>query len=262
VVSVPYDINFVWRSGNERLPHDEIEPSRLSRAAARGIHRQLARFRGEADLVVEKTVSNCLRVPLVHQALPQAKFVHVVRDGRDVVESAMRQWAAPADWSYLMAKARTFPTFALRRYGVEYATGLVRQFGRRRGPPPTWGPRYPGIDGDLGQLGLVETVARQWRVSVEQALDDLAALPPEQAMTVRYEDLIADPDSQLRKLWSFAGVEPLHAPSLATSVDQTRVGQHRALPSGDLRAAMRHLSDPLTRLGYPVPEGGESSSTE
>lgn len=261
VSRVPYDINFIWRMGNEEFPDDEIKVSCLTPLATRQINRQLRRFQGNAELVVEKTVSNCLRVPFVHGALPDAKFVHLVRDGRDVVESAKRQWVAPADWRYLLAKTLTFPTFAVRRYGIEYATSLVRRLSRRRGPPVTWGPRYRGIDNDLAELGLVETVARQWSLCVERALDDLATLPWEQVHTLYYEDLVAQPGLRLRQLWSFAGLEPVEEPWVATTVDQSHVGQHRALPADDLNAAMPHLRETLSRLGYPVGEKGEGSST-
>lgn len=261
VACVPYDINFVWRTGNERCPDDELQPSRLRPAAIRRIRRQLLRFQGDAEVVVEKTVSNCLRVPFVHGALPDAKFVHLVRDGRDVVESARRQWVAPADCRYLLAKARTFPTFAVRRYGIGYASGFVRRLARQTGQPPTWGPRYRGIDDDLAQLGLVETVARQWSVCVERALDDLATLPCEQVHTLRYEELVAQPGLQLRQLWSFAGLEPLEGSSVDRTIDQSHVGQHRALPADELGATMPHLRGALTRLGYPADQKGGDSST-
>lgn len=250
--SVPYDINFVWRSVAKHAPDDEINASTVTPASAQRVRRKLARFQGSALVLVEKTVSNCLRVPLVHAVVPEAKFIHLVRDGRDVVESARRQWTAPADWTYIFAKARAFPSLAVRRYGFEYARGLMRRRARKGGPPPTWGPRYRGIDDDLVRLGLLKTVARQWGVCVERALDGLTTLPAGQVHTLCYEDLVAEPNVQLRKLWSFAGLDPPVGLELTDMVDPNHVGRHRAMAKEELEAAMPHLRGPLTRLGYPL----------
>lgn len=256
VACVPYDINFVW---NESLVEDELDTVSLTRTREKRIHRQIARFQGSSSVLVEKTVANCLRVPFVHAALPDAKFVHLIRDGRDVVESAKRQWTAPPSWRYTFAKARTFPTLAVRRYGVQYATRLLGGFVRPSGPPPTWGPRYRGIDDDLARLGLLETVARQWAVSVERALVGLSTLPAAQVRTLRYEDLVAAPEAYLQDLWSFVGVESLDPVDLPVNVDHTHVGQHRALSDEELCAAMPYLRGPLTRLGY-LPSTGDRES--
>lgn len=52
---------------------------------------------GAGELFVEKTPSHALYIPEITALLPEARFVHVVRDGRDVVASllaASRSWGA------------------------------------------------------------------------------------------------------------------------------------------------------------------------
>ncbi len=50
----------------------------------------------------EKTPDYCRRIPVLHQLFPQARFIHVIRDGRDTALSAL-QWATagkgPGRWS-------------------------------------------------------------------------------------------------------------------------------------------------------------------
>lgn len=94
-VAVPYDINYVWRYGNERHPDDALGSELATREIQRYIRATLPRLavrtRGQsASLLVEKTVGNSLRVDFVRKVLPEARFIHIVRDGRDVVESARR----------------------------------------------------------------------------------------------------------------------------------------------------------------------------
>ena len=48
---------------------------------------------GPRDRVVEKSVSNTLRVRFVDAVFPDAQYVVIVRDGRDVAASARAQWS-------------------------------------------------------------------------------------------------------------------------------------------------------------------------
>lgn len=55
--------------------------------------------------------------------------------------------------------------------------------------------------------------ARQWRRSQEEAATLLRSLDPARWMTVRYEDLCADPDATLHQIFAFIGVASGWAPS-------------------------------------------------
>lgn len=204
---VPYDVSYVWRMGNEAQPTDVFAPD-LARPQVRGFVRsqliRLANWR-PGKVLLEKTVGSTLRVPFCTAIFPEAKFVHLVRDGRAVTESAMRQWEAPPEWGRLFEKLRGLP---LRNLGyaawfvANYATGLVSG----RGGGKLWGPRYPGADADLAEgRPLAYICARQWAASVEIATRDLAALPAPRVLTIRYEELMAD-DSQWHRLAAFCGL--------------------------------------------------------
>lgn len=190
--AVPYDVNYVWRYGNEKHPHDALTVEQLAERNARFIRKALPSLarQSQSDILVEKTVSNTLRVPFVDAVYPEARFVHLIRDGRDVVESAMRQWEAPPDWAALRQKLRDIPLENLGYvwwFGMNFLSGLLskRQGGK------IWGPRYAGIDQDLNQLSLPEICAAQWAHSVERASADLAKLPKSRVHTIYYEDLVA-----------------------------------------------------------------------
>ncbi len=60
--------------------------------------------RDDADVVVEKTCANSLRVPFVDRVVPEARYVFIRRDGLDAVGSAMARWKAPLDIPYLARK--------------------------------------------------------------------------------------------------------------------------------------------------------------
>ena len=112
VGEVPYDVNYIWRYGNEAYPDDALPVSLAAPRIKAYIRRLLSKqaSMGTArSILVEKTVSNTLRIPFVREVFPEARFIHLIRSGRDVTESAMRMWLSPPDWRYLLQKARSFP---------------------------------------------------------------------------------------------------------------------------------------------------------
>ncbi len=71
---------------------------------------------------------------------------------------------------------------------------------------PGWSGKYPWslllTPGwrALQHLPLNEIVAAQWAASMRTLLDDLASIPAERRVVVRYDELVGDPDGQMRKL--------------------------------------------------------------
>ncbi len=186
IVATPYDVNYVWRHGNESCPHDEIDASDVPEATSQHIRRQLDRLvrtdaHDNARFLLEKTVSNTLRMDMVRKVLPEARFIYLERDGHDVVESSYRQWTAPNDRSYLLEKLRTFPVREWR-----YAIWFARNALKRDQEAPIWGPRYEGIESDLSEAGVAVTCALQWKKCVEAARRQIS---PTDTFVVRYEDL-------------------------------------------------------------------------
>lgn len=253
---IPFDVNYVWRYGNEHFPHDAIPAERSTpeiRRYVRTTLERMARRRGapERPWLIEKTVSNSLRVAFVDRSLPDALFIHLVRDGREVVESAARMWSERPESGYLLAKLRYFP-LSNWRYGFWFAGNLVRgALGHRRGQR-VWGPRYPGIDDDVATRSLVEVCARQWSACVDASLDDLEHIDPARRLTVRYEDLVAD-ESALRSICDALELHDTDAVAAhfrTTLRKDTRAKWVRDMDSEDVDAALAILRPTLERLEY------------
>lgn len=66
-------------------------------ATIREIFHAYARKRGKT-LCGDKTPSYITEVDTLHTLFPHAKFIHVVRDGRDVATSLVKQWWGPNDF--------------------------------------------------------------------------------------------------------------------------------------------------------------------
>lgn len=256
--AVPYDVNYVWRYGVTDHPDDALNPAALTDRQRRFVRRILPKLAkaAAADVLVEKTVSNTLRVPYVDAIYPQARYVHLIRDGRDVTESAMRLWQAPPDMKALWTKLRGMP-LSNAGYAVwfakNFATGLIS--GRKGGK--VWGPRFPGIFELSEEVSLAEICARQWVESVTAASRDLAALPDAESRVceIRYEDLIGGEDA-LRRLagqLDLTGAEDTILAALRKRLRPSKPAQWKDLPSEDQATLDRVLTPMLTEKGYHAP---------
>lgn len=191
--SVPHGVNHVWRYGNESHPHDALSSTQYSERTARHIRRTLARIGGlnsdaSAHYLVEKTCANTLRVPYVRRVLPDARFIHIVRDGRDVAVSARRQWQRPPSLLAQFKKILAAPIMGLRS-GMQHLIERINPSRTNRTSTP-WGPQYPGIDVAATTLSTLEICAQQWKHCVEACLDGLASVPTHRCLTIHYETLV------------------------------------------------------------------------
>jgi hypothetical protein len=252
---VPHDVNYVWRHGNETYPDDAIPASRCTEDIGRFVRRRLLGLAGtSADsghTVVEKTVSNTLRVDFVRAVYPEAKLIHLIRDGRAVVESAMRQWREKPDWRRLARKAMTLKREDVR-YALWFAGNMARGRATGRGGGRVWGPRYPGIDEDLATRPLLDVCGRQWSVCVQATLDSLGRVPSDLVHTVRYEDLVSRPDA-VEALAAFVGLPDVDA--VLERYRSARIGdadrKWRSAFDADQQERVGRVITPLmSRLGY------------
>ena len=125
------------------------------------------------DVLVTKRIANNLRIPLLAAAFPAARFVRLVRDGRAVAYSLSR-----VDW---------------------WETDPVWWYG---GTPAQWA----ADGGDPWEI-----CARNWVEEMEAAERGLSAVPPEQVMTLRYEEFVREPIDHLHAIAEFMGVGVLEA---------------------------------------------------
>ena len=259
--AVPYDIGYVWRSGRPDHQDDVLDPGQLTPRTRKFIANFIDKYAGGSATVIEKTVGNTLRVPYVTAVLPDATYVHLIRNGVDVAESIYRQWQEPADYRYLADKVRHVPVPLIPSYGRRYVTSLLRRRVARDGRVATWGPRYPGIDADLRECDLLTVCARQWRESVGRARRDLEGLRVP-VIEVRYESLVTDPWREVARVSQFCGLptsEESHS-LVGSAIRPGRTGHgSRALGTAELIRLDEEIGQLLTELGYQRPEIGKET---
>lgn len=194
---------------------EEAEPAGYA-DAVRVVFSRYAGARGKS-LYGDKTPGSVSYVEVIAELFPEARFVHVIRDGRAVALSYLER--------------------------------------------PEWGPRN------------MAEAANHWKTRVLRGAQAGRSLGPGRYAEARYEDLVADPESETRRLCDFLGLE--FAPEMLQYHEKGRefisatkdpeAFKNLAKPvSSDLRDWRQEISEAdaklfeaiagaeLARFGYPV----------
>jgi Sulfotransferase family len=196
--------------------------------AARRIRQILERVRRLALArrlrAVEQTPEMSFFLASALDAYPQARAVHIVRDGRDVAASLLeRGWLSDA------------------RPGADDA-------GLGYGPHARFWVEPERVD-EFGAASEATRAAWTWRRYVTAA-----SRPMDRVLEIRYETLAADPAGAATTLATHLGSDPEPLRDALTQVHTRSLGRWRESLSSDQVADIEREAGPLLRtLGYPVP---------
>jgi len=130
--------------------------------------------------MLEKTPKNALRIPFLRAVFPEARFVFLYRDPRQVLGSMIDGWNS----------------------------GNFRMYPQLPGwQGPTWSFLLtPGWRETSGQP-LEVVVAKQWASAVQVLLDDLMELPVDSWTAIDHAGFVADPQGRMERLCAWAGLD-------------------------------------------------------
>lgn len=179
------------------------------------------------QLWVERSGLSYWYVPDLRRGFPDAKYVHLLRDGREVLLSMMnmRLFDPIVRTTWLLSIFRgnvvrrqlffnfrgTARTLLMRLTEADRA--LTGQHGRSR--PYSLPERF-------SHERRVKEYARFWVNTTELGLEAIAALPPSQVHTVRYEELVENPRPVLAEMIDFLRPGEDHGAWLDAVVDMPR----------------------------------------
>ena len=249
------EINYIWRHGNARYPNDEFSVEQASGSVKKFIRRAFARVARKQGLkyVVEKTCANSLRVAFVEKVFPDAKFIFIVRDGRDVVTSAMKRWRAPLDIPYVVRKARYVPITDGPYYATQYLARQIYRIFSKEKRVSSWGPRFEGMEEMLKIKSLPEICGVQWAHSVQLATKAFGSMKSKKVLRIKYEDFVSSPVNQLKLIAEFLGVDlkDRQARHLVSSVSDSSVGKWKNdLDAKTMGKIMHYIKPELKEYGY------------
>ena len=271
-LKVWYEPYFVW---DMHLPLSETDARTEAQAepsVVRYLQREFEIFerKGGGRTIVEKSPDACFRIPFIHAVFPDARWVHIFRDGRDVALSIHEQWRLRAEQvqgrkflrhiktvvQYLGEQTYWRNRFQRVWYELTASRSLrpSRFLNKARWMGfPGWGPRFPGWKEAYQSMELLEFNALQWVKSVEQVQIDSARLPAERVIELRYEDLMARPTEELTRILAFLGLEAAAGELTPDGLKRDNAGKWRTSLDARDRARITAIQgDLLTRLGYDL----------
>ncbi|MCF3933896.1 sulfotransferase [Acuticoccus sp. M5D2P5] len=165
--------------------------------------------RFERPFWVERSGLSYWYVPDILGGFPDSKYIHLTRDGRDVVLSmmAMRLFDPIVRFGWLLLSVhasgplQTFMYFKMRaasRRSLLAFTNLERALtGQHLRERPY------SLPDRMDFAERLKTYAEFWAHSTRLGLRAIEAIPSAQILTVRYEDLVAEPRETLTEIITF-----------------------------------------------------------
>jgi len=274
--------NYIWKAYNADLGHDMIPRSRCTDRVRNHIRSRFNEMRIQQgrSRFCEKTPANGMRLPFVLDVFPDAKLVHVVRDGRHCAISARRKFMgnvqkittgpeAPAvessggpreggglgNLSTVIRRAKMriqqgVPPSDLIHYVPKAVDSTLGKLGLKR--HFVWGPEFPGIRQMMRTHPLIEICAIQWQQSVEGVLNTIAARPNANYYQVDFTRLLRDNEAVTREIFDFAELaQPASVQTLdARGFDSKRDPFETELSDEERQILMDRIASTLQKLEY------------
>jgi hypothetical protein len=178
----PHEFSWFWRLWAELPDSDHLRRDELEQLAWQPLLDELesvAAWSG-SPLVLKALNHVDYHIAFLAERLPQARFVHIRREPLYVVQSIL--------------ESRT----------------------ERYGDPRTWWSIRPRDWASWRDAEPVEQVCHQVGDCLQHIGAGLATLDDTRQLSLAYEDLVADPERQLRRLAGFVGCPLLHLHRLGT----------------------------------------------
>ncbi|GJL91679.1 sulfotransferase family protein [Hyphococcus sp.] len=222
-------VAFQWRHfaqslGSLHKEYFDLEPAAVSAILGRFLEGAL-RAEHERRIILEKTSVNVAAFEALADMMPHAKFIHVVRDGRDVAASLLqRDWRDPATGHPFAHVSDA--NAAITYWASLIATGIAAER-KLRASGRVLRVRY-------------EDIVLQPEATVTTILNFIGAeWPPSKPL----DPPLVDSD--------YRGMERDSLPLLQGAVTRTRVGRYKTdFPSSLLRQIEESGGPALTALGY------------
>jgi putative sulfotransferase len=148
-------------------------------------------------MAVERSGASLMFVSILGDMFPDARFVHIYRDGRDTALSMQHH-----DYFRLIARFSRF----VRRFGVNpYRRPFVYGSNPLYGPIESLTFRLFKLEGWLEQGISLEELGSFWSDMVTSGIKYLHSLPARRVLSLRYEEVLERPRVELTRLMEFLG---------------------------------------------------------
>ncbi len=175
------------------------------------------RQRAGARVMLTKRTANNRRLPYLHEALPRARYVNLIRDGRDV--------------AYSLSRVSWWP-----QHVVWWAGATPAELEAKGTPPLT-------------------ICARNWAEEIRCINEGRRDIPNESWLDVRYEELLSDPLGALSQILEFLGLKlypEFEAAIRSLDIREKKRDLTKIWTPAEQALVLKEAEGTLRELGYPI----------
>ena len=214
-----YEPYYLWEKYFPCKEDDIWLEKYLNTKIKKRIHKEYRIFLRKASkpIVLEKSPGHELNLGIIHKIFQDAKWIHILRDGRDVTLSIQKEWdlrsqlVESRDFERLfkvalnMLKRQPFWRYRIMAvfYELKSTASLspISYLNKSRWQGKEgWGNRFKGWKEYLQTHSTLEFNAMQWIKSVQAVQENWSLLPEKNKLEIRYEDLLKSPKEILAKI--------------------------------------------------------------
>ena len=197
----------IWSLGQEDAETDQYDPRTLTPEIKKQIRENFKDQHEACSWFIEKNVFHSLRIPYIREIFPRARFIHILRNPRDVAVSLRDYRQSPVDWKYYLSGG-IFQLSAAEivHYSGVFIARMARRLFQGKQQVTDMGPIFPGYYKLLQRDEPLEMAVSQWRYCVESIHESFRSLPKSDSIEIHYRTLIEDYESELDRLGMFLKV--------------------------------------------------------
>lgn len=275
-ISQWYEPYFMWdryfRLSSDDVRNENDATPKVQRYVRRNFENYLKR--SKSNFIVDKSPRNSLKIPFIKAIFPHAKFLHIVRDGRDTTLSIKREWDRrlnvtqgkddAGDFDYLEA-LRVIKTWLGRQPFIYdrvralwfethgHLFNKAKHLNRLRWNGDNgWGPRYKRWEQEYYTMSRLQFNAMQWKECVESSFKELEKVEEDKKKTIFYEDFVRNSKETLDEVLEFVGVNP--SARFYTEIPEIKKSNFNKWKSGfttkELQEIRPIINPLLQKVGY------------
>lgn len=221
-----YEPYYLWENFFNAGKSDVWDKNDLNDDAINRIRKEFKIFarKSHKPIVLDKSPAHAYNIPVILTVFPEAKWIHIVRDGRDVTLSIGKEWekrknlVEQKDFLSLFRTAKNMldrqpvlrfkvmavihelkNTFSLNPYHYLNKSRWKGKVG--------WGPRFSGWEKYLETHSVLEFNAMQWATSVKAVSTSWDLIHEKQRIEINYETLLTEPHKTISRILAFLGCQ-------------------------------------------------------
>lgn len=269
---------FVWDRHFRLAPDDVRRPEQCAPKILEQITNDFYTYQNKLDceLVIDKSPRNSLKIPFILKIFPNARFIHIVRDGRDVTLSIYKEWEFRkgifknqrnnSNYFHAVKILREWldkqPTINYKARALWHETcwhvfQKAKHLHRLRWKGEIgWGPQFEGWEKIKNETSQLQFNAYQWRRCVQKIKEDWSLIPVENRLELRYETLISKSQETVTDIIRFLGfsADKEYLTSIPALKSDNSKKWIREFSIEELREIEFILTPMLLELGYEKDE--------